>query len=43
MFRVGRRGMHIVSWWESQRKQDHYEDPDEGSRIILKMDLRGIE
>jgi hypothetical protein len=23
---MGRRGMHIVYWWESQKEGDHYED-----------------
>jgi hypothetical protein len=28
--RVGRRGMHIGYWWESQKERDHYEDEDVG-------------
>jgi hypothetical protein len=25
---MGRRGMHIGFWWESQKQKDHYEDLD---------------
>jgi hypothetical protein len=37
--RMGRRGMHIGYWWESQKKRDHYEDQDVGGWIILKCIL----
>jgi hypothetical protein len=29
--RLGRRGMRIGCWWESQREGGHYEDKDVGS------------
>jgi hypothetical protein len=35
--RMGRRGMHIGYWWESQKERDHWEDQDN-----IKMDLREI-
>jgi hypothetical protein len=28
--RIGRRGMHIGYWWESQKVRDHWEDQDVG-------------
>jgi hypothetical protein len=31
---MGRRGIHIGLWWESQKKRDHYEDVGIGGRII---------
>jgi hypothetical protein len=37
--RMGRRGMHIGFWWESQKERDHYEDLDVGARIILEWIL----
>jgi hypothetical protein len=37
--RMGRRGMHIGFWWESQKERDHKEDLDVGGRIILKWIL----
>jgi hypothetical protein len=27
---MGRRGMHIGNWWESQKVRDHWEDLDVG-------------
>jgi hypothetical protein len=37
--RMGRRGMHIRYWWESQKERDHYEDQDVGGWTILKWIL----
>jgi hypothetical protein len=37
--RMGRRGMHIGYWWESQKERDHYEDQDVGGWKILKCIL----
>jgi hypothetical protein len=37
--RMGKRGMHIGFWLESQKERDHYEDLDVGGRIILKWIL----
>jgi hypothetical protein len=34
--RMGRRGMHIGYWWESQKERDHQEDQDVGGWTILK-------
>jgi hypothetical protein len=34
---MGKRGMHIGFWWESQKERDHWEDLDVGG-----MDLREI-
>jgi hypothetical protein len=36
---MGRRGIHIGFWWESQKKRDHKEDLDISGRIILKWIL----
>jgi hypothetical protein len=33
---MGRRGMHIGYWWETQKERDHYEDQDVGGWTILK-------
>jgi hypothetical protein len=33
--RMGRRGMCIGCWWESQREGGHLEDQDVGGWIIL--------
>jgi hypothetical protein len=37
--RMGRRGMLIDYWWESQRERDHWEDQDVGKWIILRLIL----
>jgi hypothetical protein len=34
--RMGRRGTHIVYWWESQKEIDHWKDQDVGGWTILK-------
>jgi hypothetical protein len=34
--RMGRRGMHIGYWWESQKERDNYEDQDVVGWTILK-------
>jgi hypothetical protein len=34
--RMGRRGMHLRYWWESQKETDHYEEQDVGGWTILK-------
>jgi hypothetical protein len=36
---MGRRGMNIGYWWESQNERGHYEDQEVGGRIILKWIL----
>jgi hypothetical protein len=36
---MGRRGMYIGFWWESQNERDHYEYLDLGGRVILKCIL----
>jgi hypothetical protein len=36
---MGRRGMQIGYWWESQKERDHYEDQEVGGMIILKQIL----
>jgi hypothetical protein len=36
---MGRREMHIGSWWENQRERDHWEDQDVGGWVILKLTL----
>jgi hypothetical protein len=33
---MGRRGMHIGFWWESQKERDQYEDQDVSGWTILK-------
>jgi hypothetical protein len=37
--RIGRRGMHIGYWCESQKEKYHYKDQDIGGWIILKWIL----
>jgi hypothetical protein len=32
---MGRRGMHIGYWWESQKERDHREDQDIDGWTIL--------
>jgi hypothetical protein len=34
--RMGRRGMRIGYWWESQKERDHQEDEDVCGWTILK-------
>jgi hypothetical protein len=34
---MGRKGMHIGYWWESQKERDHREDRDVCGWIILKL------
>jgi hypothetical protein len=34
--RMGRRGMHRGSWWESQKERDNYEDQNIGGCTMLK-------
>jgi hypothetical protein len=34
--RRGRKGMHIVYWWENQKERDHKKDKDVDGWIILK-------
>jgi hypothetical protein len=38
---MGRRGVHVGYWWESQKERDHWEDQDV-SGWTMKMDLREI-
>jgi hypothetical protein len=33
---MGRRGIHIGYWWESQKKRDNWEEQGIGGRTILK-------
>jgi hypothetical protein len=37
--RIGRSGMHIGYFWESQKERDHWEDEDVGGRTILRWIL----
>jgi hypothetical protein len=36
---MGRGGMHIGYWWESQKERDHLEDQDVDGWTILKWIL----
>jgi hypothetical protein len=36
---MGKRGMRIGFWWESQKDRDHWENLGIGVRIILKLIL----
>jgi hypothetical protein len=36
---MGRRGMHVGYWLESQKRRDHWEDKDENGWTILKWIL----
>jgi hypothetical protein len=41
---MGRRGMHIVYWWKSQKEKDHWEDEVVGGWIInITAVLRNID
>jgi hypothetical protein len=37
---MGRRGMYIGFYWESQKERDHYDDLDVDMRILLKMNVK---
>jgi hypothetical protein len=37
---MGRRGMHIEFWWESQKERDHWEDQGVCGIAILKWILK---
>jgi hypothetical protein len=37
--RMGRRGMHIGYWWESQKERDHWKDQGASGRAIIKWML----
>jgi hypothetical protein len=36
---MGRIGMHIGFWWESQKERDHQKDLGVFGRIILEWNL----
>jgi hypothetical protein len=36
---MGRSGIHIECWWESQKEKDYQEDLDMDWRIVLKYML----
>jgi hypothetical protein len=40
--RMGRRGMHIGYWLESQKERDHWEDQDVLGVDYITMGLREI-
>jgi hypothetical protein len=43
---MGRRGMHIDYWWESQKEIDHSEDQDtwvDNSKMDLRDRKGGID
>jgi hypothetical protein len=37
--RMGRIGVHIGYWWESQKERDPWEDQDVGGWTVLKQIL----
>jgi hypothetical protein len=41
--RMGRSGMHIGYWWESQKERNYYEGVDIVGRIILKWILEILD
>jgi hypothetical protein len=41
--RMGRRGIHINYWWESQKERDHWEDQNIGGWTILKCILERFD
>jgi hypothetical protein len=41
--RMGKRGMHIVYWWESRKERDHWEDEDVGRWTLVKWILDRME
>jgi hypothetical protein len=38
---MGRRGMHVEYWWESQKERNHWKEEGVGGRAILKLILEG--
>jgi hypothetical protein len=38
---LGRREMHIGSWWESQKERNHHEDVNVG-KVKVKLSLEGV-
>jgi hypothetical protein len=36
---MGKRGMHIEFWWESEKGRDRQEDLDIDGRIMFRLDL----
>jgi hypothetical protein len=36
---MGRRGIHIGYWWDSQKVRDHWEEHEVGGWAILKWIL----
>jgi hypothetical protein len=36
---MGRRGMYVGFWWESQKERDYWKDQDVGGVVNIRMDL----